>query len=135
MGTPTSLSLTRACLLLVGMTVCTSCVTTRDDLFDDFGRKDEDCVRISVENHGFYDVTVYVLREGIPFRLGTVAGSSTVTFRADQGMIGKAGSYQLMADQVGAKRTTTTDPIPPIFGSTTVWRLEQSEWQSTVVIR
>ncbi len=80
-------------------------------------------------------MTVYVRREGIPFRLGTVGGMSTETFRADRAIIGTGGSYQLLADYVGARRFTATEMIPSLPGSTTVWRLEQSEWQSTVVIR
>jgi hypothetical protein len=106
----------------------------RENPYDQSRAQDEG-IQIVVENHGFSDVTVYVLREGVPFRLGIVPGMGTGRFPASQTMIGMSGSYQLMADYVGARRTTTTDLISPIAGSTTLWRLEQSDWQSTVVIR
>lgn len=94
-----------------------------------------DPIPVVVENHGFYDVNVYVERDGVRFRLGSVGGCATGRFLVKRSLVGAVGPYHLVANYIGRRESLKTHAIEVIPGGTTIWRLEQSDWASSVEIR
>ena len=73
-------------------------------------------VSLVVENRGYYDVNVYVVRsEGTRgARLGTVNGGSTVTFKVRETDLQAGGLLQLQARAIGGRSTWSS---PTLFVS------------------
>lgn len=73
-------------------------------------------VSLVVENRGYYDVNVYVVRtEGVRgVRLGTVNGGATVTFKVRETDLQAGGLLQLQARAIGGRSTWSS---PTLFVS------------------
>lgn len=73
-------------------------------------------VALVVENRGYYDVNVYVVRtEGTRgARLGTVNGGATVTFKVRETDLQAGGLLQLQARAIGGRSTWSS---PTLFVS------------------
>ena len=73
-------------------------------------------VSLVVENRGYYDVNVYVVRsEGTRgARLGTVNGGATVTFKVRETDLQAGGLLQLQARAIGGRSTWSS---PTLFVS------------------
>lgn len=94
-----------------------------------------DPLLLTVENHQWSDVTVYLVRDDMRFRLGFVGAQSAESFRVSAARLGGAREFQLLCDPIGSDHVVITRPIQVQNGSTTVWSLEESSTLSTVVIR
>jgi len=92
-------------------------------------------LNVTVENHQWSDVTVYLVRDETRFRLGFVRAQSEESFRVSAARLGGALDFRLFADPVGSDRFVVTGPIQVPRGGTTVWSIEASSNLSTVVIR
>lgn len=73
-------------------------------------------VGVVVENRGFHDVNVYVVRsEGMRgARLGTVNGGATVTFKVRETELQAGGLLQLQARAIGGRSLWSS---PTVFAS------------------
>ena len=89
---------------------------------------------LTVENHQWSGVTVYLTRDGAPFRLGFIEAQSEKTFRVSTARLGGAHSFQLYADVLGSRERIVTRPIEVMSGRT-IWSLEASTSLSTVRTR
>jgi hypothetical protein len=66
---------------------------------------------LEVDNRGFYDMTIYVLRAGTRQRIGIASGLRVTTFSLKRNIIGNGGDLQFMADPIGGNRTPVSQQI------------------------
>jgi hypothetical protein len=66
---------------------------------------------VRVENQGFADMTIYLLRGSSRIRLGMVNGNSTATLRIPQQFVFGVSGLQFLADPVGGSRTPISSEI------------------------
>jgi hypothetical protein len=72
-------------------------------------RGEEHAAALQVENNTTLNVRIYLLRGGLPTRLGTVEGMSTTVFDLNEDALDRDIRYR--ADPVGGWRRATTEPI------------------------
>lgn len=65
---------------------------------------------LSVTNHNWLDVSVFVVRGGTRFRVGDVTGNSSARLKIP-GRLVEAGVVQLLVDPVGSNEYYLTGPI------------------------
>ena len=70
---------------------------------------EEHTAALEVQNNTTLDVRIYLLRGGLPTRLGTVEGMSTTVFDLKRDALDR--DIRFRADPVGGWRRATTDPI------------------------
>ena len=67
---------------------------------------------VTVRNDNWLDVVVYLVRGATRFRIGTVRGSSTETFRlTPHESLGGGTPVRIKADPIGSNRGYVTDPV------------------------
>lgn len=66
---------------------------------------------VRVQNQGFLDVTVYVLRGGVRVRLGTVTGNSTGVLTIPKNFVQPATSLRFIANAIGGQRQPVSEEI------------------------
>jgi hypothetical protein len=66
---------------------------------------------VTVRNDNWLDVVIYAVRGSARFRVGTVGGSSTQTFRLPAQAMSGGSEVQILADPIGATRGYITDPV------------------------
>lgn len=66
---------------------------------------------VTVRNDNWLDVVVYLVRGASRFRIGTVNGTSSQTFRLPAAGLGGGTPLQIMADPIGSNAGYLTDPI------------------------
>ena len=66
---------------------------------------------IVVENRGFLDRDIFVVRGGQRIRLGTVTGNSTATFTIPPSVVSAVTALRFIADPIGAPRPPVTEEI------------------------
>ena len=81
---------------------------------------------VEVQNQGFYDMTVYVIRSGQRVRLGQVSGNSTATFELPRTMVNPGLPIRFQADPIGGNRTPFSQEIGVSPGDTVVLRIPPS---------
>jgi hypothetical protein len=64
-----------------------------------------------VENRGFLDRDIYVVRGGQRIRLGTVTGNSQATFTIPATVVSAVTALRFIADPIGAPRPPVTEEI------------------------
>jgi hypothetical protein len=60
---------------------------------------------LEVDNRGFYDMTIYVVRSSTRLRIGIAPGLKVTTFSLKRHIIGQGSDLQFMADPIGGNRT------------------------------
>lgn len=65
---------------------------------------------LTVHNDFWLDVVIYVARSGARFRIGTVPGLGTETFRLSSALV-PTQTVQLLADPIGQSEGYLTDMI------------------------
>lgn len=73
---------------------------------------------VEVQNRGFYDMTIYVIRSGQRVRLGQVSGNSTATFELPRTMVNPGLPIRFQADPIGSSRTPFSEEISVSPGDT-----------------
>lgn len=81
---------------------------------------------VEVENQGFYDMNVYVLRGTMRVRLGTVSGNTTRVFEIPRTMVNPGLPIRFQADPIGGSRTPFSQEIAVSPGDTVVLRIPPS---------
>lgn len=102
---------------------------------DPVNRVIDDGVRVVVENNSFYDVNVYLARDGHLRRLGFVMSQQDGAFRITNAMLCGAVTYQLVANPVGSREKFVSRSIDVQRGGVAFWMLEPAAWLSYVVVR
>jgi hypothetical protein len=66
---------------------------------------------VKVENRGFLDRDIFVVRSGQRIRLGTVTGGQTATFTIPASVVSGVTAIRFIADPIGAPRPPVTEEI------------------------
>ena len=81
---------------------------------------------VEVQNQGFLDMTIYVIRSGQRVRLGQVSGNSTATFELPRTVVNPGLPIRFQADPIGGNRTPFSQEIGVSPGDTVVLRIPPS---------
>jgi hypothetical protein len=66
---------------------------------------------LEVDNRGFYDMTIYVVRASTRLRIGVAPGLKVTTFSLKRHIIGQGADLQFMADPIGGNRTPVSQQL------------------------
>src|SRR5262245_33523349 len=99
------------------------------------GEENEDVVFVRITNNNPLDITVYAVNLGVRHRIGTVSSAASGSFQLALHDVGSSGDLQLVADPIGARRTTTTQTIHVSPGQTIFWVLAADLRQSSLTVR
>jgi hypothetical protein len=89
---------------------------------------------IRVVNRSQLDATIYLVHDGTRDRLGTVTAATAATFRVRPRVL-TSGEFMLMADPVGALRTSTSESLHSRQGTEFTWTLESDFSRGSVLVR
>jgi hypothetical protein len=93
---------------LIGAFIAGACATTKPSQ-NLLGEKSVPTV--TVRNDNWLDVVIYAVRGTARFRIGTVGGSSSQTFRLTSDAMTGSSPLQILADPIGSSRGYMTDPV------------------------
>jgi non-canonical (house-cleaning) NTP pyrophosphatase len=89
-------------------------------------------IALSVTNHNYLDVVVYVVHDGVQTRVGTVTGSSSAVFFLPARLLGQAREIQLVGDAIGNDSYARTEVLVVQRGQYIEWTLETDLRRSSV---
>jgi hypothetical protein len=89
-------------------------------------------IALSVNNHNYLDVVVYILHDGQHTRVGTVTGSSSYTFYLPVRLLGQGREIQLVGDAIGSDAVARTEILIIWPGQFIEWTLETDLRRSSV---
>jgi hypothetical protein len=89
-------------------------------------------IALSVTNHNYLDVVVYVLHDGLQTRVGTVTGSSSTAFFLPPRLLGQAREIRLYGHAIGSDAYARTDILVVQRGQYIEWTLETDLRRSSV---
>ncbi len=89
-------------------------------------------IALSVTNHNYLDVVVYVQHDGLQTRVGTVTGSSSAVFFLPARLLGQAREIRLYGDAIGSDANARTDILVVQRGQYIEWTLETDLRRSSV---
>jgi hypothetical protein len=89
-------------------------------------------IALSITNHNYLDVVVYVLHDGLRTRVGTVTGSSSTVFFLPARLIGQGREIQLLGEAIGNDTFARTDILVVQHGQYIEWTLETDLRRSSV---
>jgi hypothetical protein len=89
-------------------------------------------IALSVTNHNYLDVVVYVVHHGVQTRVGTVTGSSSTVFSLPVRLLGQGREIQLLGDAIGSDAFARTDILVVQRGQYIEWTLETDLRRSSV---
>ena len=89
-------------------------------------------IALSVTNHNYLDVVVYVLHDGLQTRVGTVTGSSSTVFFFPARLLGQGREIRLYGDAIGSDAYARTDLLIVQRGQYIEWTLETDLRRSSV---
>lgn len=78
---------------------------------------------VEVQNQGYLDMTIYVIRSGQRIRLGQVSGNSTATFELPRTVVNPGLPIRFQADPIGGNRTPFSQEIGVSPGDTVVLQI------------
>lgn len=87
---------------------------------------------LQVVNRGADDVQIYVLRDGLPIRVGTVLAQSTRQFTLPGAVIGTGDNLRLRAERAITRTATDSQPFFLAAGDSVTWLVEASLGMSTI---
>lgn len=73
---------------------------------------------VQVDNQGFLDMAVYVMRSSERVRLGTATGNSKSNFRIPMGIVSGLTPLRFVADPIGGTRASVSEEITVTPGDT-----------------
>ena len=97
------------CVALFGALLSSACATNRPS--SHLASAQSTAPKVTVRNDNWLDVVIYAVHGNSRFRVGTVGGSSTQTFRLVGEVANGTTPLQLLADPIGSSNTYMTDPV------------------------
>lgn len=91
-------------------------------------------VVLTVNNNYRADVTVYVLSDGQPTRVGLATSSTTATFDMSARLLGQGRQVRLRADPIGGRTVYTSELIRVGPGQRIEWTLETDLNRSSIAV-
>lgn len=92
-------------------------------------------VTVLIRNHNLLDMTVYLLQNGHPERLGTAPGLSSKIFSLPWRRVDGKGEIRLGADPIGQSGMLRTESLVVRPSSVIVWTIQSVLTQSTVTVQ
>jgi hypothetical protein len=89
---------------------------------------------LTVNNHHWLDVSIFVLYDGGRDRIGTVAATHNQTYSLPFRMITAGRTVRLEANPIGATKNVTTDALTVRGGGHVEWTLETGLERSSVAV-
>lgn len=89
---------------------------------------------LTVINHHWLDVTIYVISDAGRAHVGTVSATHTQSFEMRPGMIRSGRSVTIEANPIGATRSVRTEALTVQGGQRVEWTLETGLERSTVAV-
>jgi hypothetical protein len=89
-------------------------------------------VPLEVVNHHWLDVTIYVVRDGQPARVGIANASSSASFVLPSRMLGQGGEIRLLGRPIGGSGGTASEIVVVQPGQWIEWTLESDLSRSTI---
>jgi hypothetical protein len=89
-------------------------------------------VVLTVTNHHFLDVTVYLELDGQRSRVGTVTAVSTVQFHLRGNNLSASRQFRLFATAIGSNENVRTETLTIQSGQSIEWTLEHDLQRSSV---
>jgi hypothetical protein len=89
-------------------------------------------IALSVTNHNYLDVVIYVLHDGLHTRVGTVTGSSATVLFLPMRLLGHGREIELYGDAIGNEAYARTDILVVQPGQYIEWTLESDLRRSSV---
>lgn len=89
-------------------------------------------IALSVANHNYLDVVIYVLHDGQYTRIGTVTGSTSQVFFVPVRLLGQGRQIQLVGDAIGSEGVARTEILTIHAGQFIEWTLETDLRRSSV---
>src|SRR6266568_7316778 len=89
-------------------------------------------IALTVTNHNYLDVVVYVVHDGVQTRVGTVTGSSSAVFFLPVRLLGLGREIQLYGDAIGNDAFARTERLIVQPGQYIEWTLETDLRRSSV---
>ena len=96
--------------------------------------RDDAEVALEVENHGWSDVVIYLVRGTAVDRLGMVGSLNTKTFVFPYRKLGIGSDVRLRADPIGGPRTFTSENLLVQPGQWIKWTLESDLTRSFLAV-
>jgi hypothetical protein len=84
-----------------------------------------------VENNNWSDMTVYIVRDGMRSRVGSIPSFTRSRFVLSPAMIGGVGEIRLLADPLGSNQRYLSEPILVNPGQQVRFRVENNVQLST----
>lgn len=89
---------------------------------------------LTVENHNWLDVNIYVVHDGQRSRLGSATAAKTTDFTIQPALIGQMGAIQLIADPVGSSGAIASPRVEVKPGNRLVWTLQTDLSRSSLAV-
>ncbi len=89
-------------------------------------------IALSVTNHNYLDVVIYIRHDGQDTRIGTVTGSSSQLFYVPVRLLGMGREIQLLGDAIGSDAYARTETLVVQPGQYIEWTLETDLRRSSV---
>ena len=89
-------------------------------------------IALSITNHNYLDVVVYVVHDGQQTRVGTVTGSSSAVFFVPVRLVGMGHELQLYGRAIGSDAFARTHTLIVEPGQYLEWTLESDLRRSSV---
>jgi hypothetical protein len=87
---------------------------------------------LSVTNHNYLDVVIYIVHDGQDTRVGTVTGSSSQLFYLPDRLLGQGHEIQLRGNAIGSRAYARTERLIIQPGQYIEWTLETDLRRSSV---
>jgi hypothetical protein len=110
-----------------------SCARHRSESGDATPERRPD-ITLTVENHHWNDVIIYLLHDGVADRIGLATAVKTSTFVIPSRRLSTAGVIQLRGHAVGAPDSHTTENFLVQPGQHIQWTLESDLARSSVAV-
>jgi hypothetical protein len=91
-------------------------------------------VALEVENHGWSDIVIYLVRATAADRIGTVGSLSTKSFVIPYRKLGIGSDVRLRADPIGGPRAFTSENLLVQPGQWIKWTLESDLTRSFLAV-
>jgi hypothetical protein len=87
---------------------------------------------LQIANHNWSDMTIYVVRDGQPSRVGIATAASSARFMLPRGMLGQGGEIRLWGRPIGGQGEAFSESVIVQPGQWVEWTLEDDLARSAI---
>jgi hypothetical protein len=93
-----------------------------------------DDIPLQIANHNWLDITIYVLHDGQPTRLGIADATSNASFTLPSRLLGQGRELRLIGRPIGGTGAVITETIVVQPGQYVEWTLESDLNRSAIAV-